>query len=71
METQKVEDYHFGVELMAEQAVRSWLVARLAEAVGVEPAEIDVRQPFESYGLSSRDAVSLYGDLEELLQRRL
>src|SRR5437763_7413364 len=49
----------------------AWLVARLAEVLGVSPQDIDIREPFTNYGLTSRDAVGLSGDLEEWLGRRL
>lgn len=51
--------------------IRSWLVTHIAEIVGVEPTDIDPRATFESFGLASRDAVSLSGDLEDWLGRRL
>ncbi|MDH7486314.1 MAG: beta-ketoacyl synthase N-terminal-like domain-containing protein [Anaerolineae bacterium] len=52
-------------------SIQDWLVTHLAEELGVAPEEIDVRQPFESFGLSSREAVLLSGELEEWLGRRL
>lgn len=54
-----------------EQAIRTWLVEHVAEAAGMTPDDIDVREPLESYGLSSREAVSMVGDLEDWLGRRL
>lgn len=47
--------------------IQDWLVAHLAEELGVDSQEIDVREPLASYGLSSVAAVSLSGDLEALL----
>ncbi|TRW90367.1 type I polyketide synthase [Candidatus Methylobacter oryzae] len=44
-----------------------WLVTKLAEALNIAPASIDVDQVFSAYGLSSRLAVSLVGELEDLL----
>ncbi len=52
-------------------AVRGWLAERVAEAAAVEPMEIDPDRPLEEYGLSSRDAVALSGELEELLDVEL
>lgn len=52
-------------------AIQTWLVTYLADLLGVAPDKIDVREPFESYGLSSKDAVILSGDLEVWLERRL
>lgn len=54
-----------------EQEIRAWLVEHVAEAASMTPDDIDVREPLESYGLSSREAVSMVGDLEDWLGRRL
>ena len=47
--------------------IQAWLVTNLAEALSIEPAEIDITKPFASYGLESTDAIGLSGDLEEWL----
>lgn len=44
-----------------------WLVAELAQALSIAPESIDVNQVFSAYGLSSRLAVSLVGELEDFL----
>jgi phthiocerol/phenolphthiocerol synthesis type-I polyketide synthase D len=49
--------------------VRRWLTERLAAYAGVSPAEIDPDRPFADYGISSRDAVAIAGELEDLLDR--
>jgi myxalamid-type polyketide synthase MxaD len=51
--------------------VQSWLVSKLSERLGLKPEGVDVRKPFTSYGLSSRDAVELAGELAAWLGRRL
>ncbi|HEV7509231.1 MAG TPA: SDR family NAD(P)-dependent oxidoreductase [Thermoanaerobaculia bacterium] len=51
--------------------IQEWLVARLAEELELSPAEIEVSEPYSSYGLSSREAVGISGDLEEWLGTRL
>jgi acyl transferase domain-containing protein len=53
------------------KAVQDWLISKLAEELEIDPREIDVREPFSSYGLSSVLAVSLSGDLEDWLGRSL
>lgn len=53
------------------EEIRVWLVQQISETLDVEPAEIDIDQPFEHFGLSSRESVTLSGDLEEWLQIRL
>ena len=59
-----------GVGVKAE-AIQSWLIARIAAILEVDPASIDPRQPFTYYGLGSVQAVSLTGDLEVFLNRTL
>jgi acyl carrier protein len=54
-----------------EDSVRSWLVDRLAEHLGVAPERIDPREPFAAYGLDSRTALRLSGELERRLGRTL
>ena len=51
--------------------IQAWLVNQVADLLYVDPSEINVQASFNSYGLSSRDAVMLSGDLEEWLDRRL
>ncbi len=51
--------------------IEQWLVHHLAELLGANPQEIDIRQPFISFGLDSAQAVGLAGDLEEWLGREL
>jgi len=52
-------------------AIRAWLAARLAGRLGVEPAAVDIREPFAGFGLGSMQAVALAGELEEWLGRPL
>ncbi|MDJ0796948.1 MAG: acyl carrier protein [Calothrix sp. MO_167.B12] len=47
--------------------IQAWLVSYLAELLEIEPNEIDVKIPFERYGLDSSAAVGMTGDLEECL----
>jgi len=56
---------------MNSREIQDWLVAQIAELVQIDPGVIDIHEPFSSYGLTSRDVVTLSGDLEELLNRRL
>ena len=60
-----------GVAAPSEEALRAWLVGNVARQCGVQESEVDSRQPFTSYGLGSRDAVALSGQLEAWLQREL
>lgn len=56
---------------MTAEEIRGWLVTRIATTLRVDSSAIDDRAAFDSYGLSSSDAVTLSGDLEELLGREL
>jgi acyl carrier protein len=39
--------------------IQSWLVSQLAESLQVEPADIDITAPLDSYGLDSAQAMLL------------
>jgi acyl-CoA synthetase (AMP-forming)/AMP-acid ligase II/acyl carrier protein len=54
-----------------EADIAAWLVARLARESGLEAAEVDLGQPFASFGLDSARSLLLVGDLEGWLGRRL
>jgi acyl carrier protein len=54
-----------------ELAITAWLVSRLARESGMDPDEIDLGQPFSSYGVDSARALLLVGDLETWLGRNL
>jgi len=51
------------------EKIEAWLADNLAGTLGIEPNEIDIREPFISFGLDSAQAVGLAGDLEEWLGR--
>jgi acyl carrier protein len=51
--------------------IQRWLVGELAKELDLEPSEIDTSVPVDRYGLDSRAAASLSGDLEEWLGRTL
>jgi acyl-CoA synthetase (AMP-forming)/AMP-acid ligase II/acyl carrier protein len=53
------------------EEIESWLVGRLAERLDASIESIDPCEPFASYGLTSREAVVLSGELEEWLARTL
>ena len=58
---------HFHKATPPAKAIQDWLLAKLSSVLDVEPQDIDIREPFTSYGLTSVDAVGLSGDLEEWL----
>ncbi|WP_338868504.1 non-ribosomal peptide synthetase/type I polyketide synthase [Myxococcus stipitatus] len=47
----------------------AWLVAAVAEAAGLPPEEVRLDEPFVTYGLTSKEAVFLTGDLADWLER--
>ena len=49
------------------EAIHQWLIAKVAEVLGFDAAEIDVEEPLATYGMGSIPAVSLTGDLEDWL----
>src|ERR1039458_8533582 len=51
--------------------IQSWLVSKLSELLEIEANDIDVGEPFASYGLGSTELVSLSGDLAQWLGRDL
>jgi acyl transferase domain-containing protein/acyl carrier protein len=53
------------------EVIQAWLVAKLSERLGIDAQEIDIREPFASYGLGSTEAVSLAGELAAWLGRKL
>jgi acyl transferase domain-containing protein/acyl carrier protein len=53
------------------EIIEEWLIAKLSNLLGVDPREIDVREPFASYGLGSTEAVCLSGELADWLGRKV
>src|SRR5579883_3514683 len=53
------------------EELQNWLQRKLCELLEIGQAEIDIHQPFNEYGLSSAEAVSLAGELAELLDYEL
>ncbi|RCG26495.1 acyltransferase domain-containing protein [Sphaerisporangium album] len=51
--------------------IERWLVDRIAQAIGAPPTAIGSDSAFETLGIGSTEAVSISGELEELLGRRL
>ena len=45
--------------------------SRIAALVGIDPGQVDRREPLVHYGINSVQAVSLAGDLEQWLGRPL
>ncbi|GLW64461.1 polyketide synthase [Actinomadura rubrobrunea] len=56
---------------ISEDSVRRFLVEQIARRSGVPAADVDTGRPLEEFGLASRDAVAVAGELERLLGRAL
>jgi acyl-CoA synthetase (AMP-forming)/AMP-acid ligase II/acyl carrier protein len=52
-------------------SIQFWLARRLADLLEVSPDQIDPTQPFTDYGLDSKDAVNISGELEDQLGKPL
>lgn len=46
-------------QLMSAEDIQDWLAAQIAEQLGVDPDEINIRSPFDSYGLDSAQTMSI------------
>lgn len=51
--------------------IQEWIVAYIAELLEVDPEEVDITVPFDTYGLDSSAAVVLTGDLENWLETEI
>jgi acyl carrier protein len=55
------------IERRDATAIRRWLIAAVARHVEIAEEQIDPTSPFTNYGLDSRTAIELAGDLEKWL----
>ncbi|MGF1541647.1 MAG: acyl carrier protein [Pleurocapsa sp.] len=51
--------------------IQNWLVTQLAEQLSLDASKIDVTEPLTRYGLDSIDAVTMVGDIEDILDEEL
>lgn len=56
---------------MTETELITWLREWVAASTGIDLTEVDPTIPLETFGLSSRDAVIMSGELENLLGKRV
>ncbi|CAM4075117.1 type I polyketide synthase [Kibdelosporangium persicum] len=56
---------------MTAARLREWLVRAIAAVCRIDPSEVDADRPLTEYGLTSREAVQLAGDLSDVLGREL
>lgn len=50
--------------------IRPWLIHKITRHLGMTPEKFDPARPFSDYGLASKDAVELSGDLGDWLGHR-
>ncbi len=60
-----------GADTHSADVIEKWLVGKLSDLLGVAPEEIDIREPFASYGMGSTEAVSLSGELGDWLGQKV
>ncbi len=58
-------------EIVTREQLRGWLACKVAEESGIEQTVISESEPLSRYGLTSMQAVTITGDLELLLGRRI
>jgi acyl carrier protein len=51
--------------------IQRWICNQIAERLGIEADEVDPDQPFATFGIGSRDSITLVGELEDWLGREL
>jgi len=51
--------------------IRQWLIRKVSTTAGIAEQQVDMKTPLAEYGLNSRQAVGLAGDLEEWMGRTL
>ncbi|VEP11725.1 conserved hypothetical protein [Hyella patelloides LEGE 07179] len=54
-----------------QTTVENWLKAQLAEQLSLEAEAIKATEPLTRYGLDSIDAVTMVGDIEDVLDEEL
>jgi len=60
-----------GPASVSADELRQWLVNRIAEDLSVPPEEINTQRPFAEFGLDSRSAVAMTGELEAVVHREV
>ncbi len=51
--------------------IQDWLVTWIAKELSITSEEIDIQEPFVNFGMSSRQAVFMAGELEDWLGHTL
>jgi acyl carrier protein len=56
---------------MSEESIQTWLIEQVSRLTGLSTEEIDITEPFASYGLNSVAAAGLSGELADWLGEEL
>lgn len=56
---------------MTREAIVHWLIGYLSTLLGIETAQVDTAMSFDDYGIDSRDAMGMVGDLGDWLDVEL
>ncbi|BAZ79176.1 MAG: phosphopantetheine-binding protein [Sphaerospermopsis kisseleviana] len=51
--------------------IQAWLIDNISHILGLNPEEIDIREPLDSYGLDSSQAIILASKAEKFLGFKL
>ncbi|MGK7936864.1 MAG: acyl carrier protein [Xenococcaceae cyanobacterium] len=54
-----------------QTAIANWLIQQLSEQLSLDKSSISVSEPLTRYGLDSIDAVTMVGDIEDILDVEL
>lgn len=60
-----------GGPIRSEAEISRWMTERLATQLKIPVSAVDTSRPFDAYGLDSRTAVQVSGELEKVVERRL
>ena len=63
----KEDSYYLEQESIDADKIQDWLISNLAQQLGIDPSEIDINIPLESYGLNSAQAMFLIAKSEKML----
>ncbi|MBL4671353.1 MAG: acyl carrier protein [Arenicella sp.] len=50
------------------EQICQWMVSHLSQVLNIDAKQVDITLEFDDYGLDSRDAVGMIGELGEWLQ---
>ena len=56
---------------VTEIGIRDWMIKRLAQELKVDESQVSTTKRFDEYGLDSRVAIQVSGELEKIVERRL